>query len=67
MQITVNTHRRRVSHGGTPRGWGFWGFTLNSGAGEPQVFWTTANYGDAKKQAVAEAQRLGHRMVTVLP
>ena len=66
MHIRVNTRDFENSHGRKPRGEGYWGFTLSDGPGEPQEFWTTANYGEAKDQAVAKATRFQYDTVTVL-
>lgn len=64
----VETRDYMRSHGKQPRGFGSWAFAFSREAKLDDLFWAyNMNYADAKKQAVAEAQRRGRAEVWVQP
>lgn len=69
-RVTVETSAFEFSHGRKPSGTGSWAFMLGDGAGRwlSEMFWVyNAAYGEAKRQAVAEARRQGCCEVSVQP
>lgn len=62
----VSTSRYEFSHGRSPRGQGSWGFFLGSSSLE-DLFWANGTYSEARRAAVAEANRRGVSSVEVAP
>ena len=70
VRVEVSTVDFEFAHGRTPRGRGTWAFTFDQrhyrDVLSAEVFWSTpGTYSEAKRQAVAEAQRRGARVVYV--
>ena len=65
MKVRVHTTDFEFAHGRKPRGEGTWAFFFDRRASVEQAFWATGSFTEAKKQAVAEAQRRGFEDVFV--
>lgn len=66
-QVSVYTGAYSFSHGKEPRGGGHWAFGYTRNPDIKDVKWYFGTYGEAKKQAIAEAAASGHRSVYVQP
>jgi len=66
-KVTVDTTQYEFAQGRKPRGAGYWAFALGDGTGRwrKELFWVSAPYGEAKRQAVREARRQGCSDVVV--
>lgn len=64
MAIEFNTREYEFSHGKQPRGYGQWAFFFDS---DPEPFWATGSYAEAKKMAKAYAVSKGYREIKVGP
>lgn len=60
--IEFQTTQYEFSHGKKPRGFGTWAFQITG-----QIFYATASYGEAKRQAAEKARAAGVSRVRVLP
>ncbi|MCC6178778.1 MAG: hypothetical protein WAZ94_15070 [Phycisphaerales bacterium] len=74
QQVTVDTSEYRKSHGSEPRGRGAWAFVFSwaeAKEGLVESAWFTPGslltFGEAKKLAVAEAQRRGSVVAYAMP
>jgi len=55
ISVQINTSEYEFSHGHKPRGKGTWAFDIQGNGGN--LFWVNnANYGEAKKLAIAKAK-----------
>ena len=61
MPFTVSTREYEFSHSHKPRGYGNWAFTYNDRTGDkfPLLAWRCGSYGEARRDAVREAKRVG--------
>jgi hypothetical protein len=71
MTVEFNTRDYEFSHGRKPRGTGTWAFFFGNRTERPiaDAWWAegTVTYGEAKKQAAAEARRRNVSVVYVGP
>jgi hypothetical protein len=66
MNIEVRTNHFENSHGRKPKGYGQWAFYMGKETDDlSNIFFSTGNYSDAKRQACAKARRFGITVVTV--
>lgn len=70
MANIITSRYEREHNGKHPYGFGSWGFSIGKEAltDTTKAFWCEAmKYGEAKKLAIAEAERSGEVSVYVLP
>ena len=60
--MRADTIQYQRSHGKQPRGWGKWAFQVGG-----EVFYFTAHYSEARRQAFEVARTRRVRVVEVLP
>jgi hypothetical protein len=68
-QTTITTTAYEFSHGKRPAGRGYWGFFFNPGdrlsavSDSADLWWATgaSTFGEARRQALAEARRRGYQ------
>lgn len=57
-QVKVTTRQYENAHGRKPKGFGLWAFEIvdDSNGQVATTLWITANYGEAKKEAIQEVR-----------